>query len=145
MPEAWARLNRSTARKRDNPGVVTHASSRTYDETLRQLLDGIARRSLTVFAQFDHAAGARGVGMDLAPETVVVFGSPRAGTPLMQTDPRIGIELPLRIVLWNTEDVTMIGYSDPRELTGVYDVGQHAQTLEAMAALLGDLAQEAAA
>ena len=83
--------------------------------------------------------------MELAPETVVVFGNPRAGTPLMQDDPRIGIELPLRIVVWSSDDATMIGYNDPRELADTYEVGEHAQTLEAMAALLAALAQEAAA
>jgi uncharacterized protein (DUF302 family) len=79
--------------------MLTRASSKGYAETLHQLLDAIAGRGLTVFAQFDHGAAAREADMDLAPEMVVVFGNPRAGTPLMQNDPRIGIELPLRIVL----------------------------------------------
>jgi uncharacterized protein (DUF302 family) len=125
--------------------VLTRASSKGYAETLRQLLDAIAGRGLTVFAQFDHAAAARESDMDLAPETVVVFGDPRAGTPLMANDPRIGIELPLRIVVWDSDDATMIGYNDPRDLSYAYDVGEHAATLGAMAALLSDLAQEAAA
>jgi uncharacterized protein (DUF302 family) len=64
---------------------------------------------------------------------------------LMQADPRIGIELPLRIVVWSRDDATTVGYDDPRELADIYDVGEHAQTLEAMAALLSALAQEAAA
>ena len=83
--------------------------------------------------------------MDLPPEAVVAFGNPSAGTPLMQDDPRVGIELPLRILLWDSGGVTMIGYNDPRELSGVYDVGEHAGTLDAMAGLLSDLAAEAAA
>jgi uncharacterized protein (DUF302 family) len=112
---------------------------------LDQLLAAIAGRGLTVFAQFDHAAGAREVDMELAPEIVVVFGNPRAGTPLMQDDPWIGIELPLRIVVWSSSDAARIGYNDPRELAAIYEVGEHAQTLEAMAALLAELAQEAAA
>ncbi len=62
----------------------------------------------------------------------------------MQEDPRIGIELPLRIVLWNSDAATMIGYRDPRGLADVYDVGEHARTFEAMAALLSELAHEAA-
>lgn len=125
--------------------MLTHASSKGYAETLDQLLAAITGRSLTVFAQFDHAAGAREVDMELAPEIVVVFGNPRAGTLLMQTDPRIGIELPLRIAVWSSDDATMIGYNDPRELADIYDVGERAQTLEAMAALLSELVQEAAA
>lgn len=125
--------------------MLTRASSSGYDETLSRLLAAIAERGLTVFAQFDHAAGAREVDMQLAPEIVVVFGNPRSGTPLMQDDPRVGIELPLRIVVWSSGDATMVGYNDPRELAGTYEVSEHAQTLEAMAALLAALAQEAAA
>jgi uncharacterized protein (DUF302 family) len=125
--------------------VLTHASSGGYAETLKRLLDAIAGRGLTVFAQFDHAAAAREVAMDLAPETVVVFGNPRAGTPLMQDDPRIGIELPLRMIVWDSVEGTTVGYNDPRELANAYRVGEHAETLSAMAALLSSLAQEAAA
>jgi uncharacterized protein (DUF302 family) len=130
---------------RHNAFVLTVPSSNGYAETLSRLLDSIAGRGLTVFAQFDHAAAARDVDMELAPETVVVFGSPRAGTPLMKRDPRIGIELPLRIVLWKADEETMIGYNDPRELAALYDVGEDGPTLDAMAVLLSDLAQAAAA
>ena len=134
---------RSHMINRDNLFTLTRASSKGFRETLNQLLDAIATRGLTVFAQFDHAADAREVDMELAAETVVVFGNPRAGTPLMQSDPRIGIELPLRILVWNSDGTTMIAYNDPRELPNVYDVSEHAPTLEAMAALLADLAHEA--
>ena len=125
--------------------MITRASSNGFAETLSRLLGAIAAHGLTVFAQFDHAAAAHEVNMDLAAETVVVFGNPRAGTPLMQSDPRVGIELPLRIVLWNTDEETMIGYSDPRELAHVYDIAGLAATLDAMAGLLAELAQAAAA
>lgn len=123
--------------------MLTRASSKGFTETLSQLLDAIAARGLTVFAQFDHAAGAREVDMELAAETVVVFGNPRAGTPLMQSDPRIGIELPLRMLVFNDDDTTLIAYNDPRELARVDDVSEYAPALDAMAALLADLADEA--
>lgn len=125
--------------------MITIPSANGYADTLHRLLGSITGRGLTVFAQFDHAAAAQEVGMDLAPETVVVFGNPRAGTPLMKSDPRIGIELPLRLLLWSAGEKTMIGYNDPRELGTVYDVGEGAPALDAMAGLLFDLAQAAAA
>jgi len=84
----------------DNVGVLTVVSSRGFAETLSRLVDAVARRGLTVFAQFDHAVAARDVELELAGEVVVVFGNPRTGTPLMQQDPRIGIELPLRMLVW---------------------------------------------
>ena len=123
--------------------MLTRASSKTFRETLNQLLEAIATHGLTVFAQFDHAAGAREVGMELAAETVVVFGNPRAGTPLMQSDPRIGLELPLRILVWTSDETTMLAYNDPRELAHIYDVSEHAPGLDAMAVLLAELAHQA--
>jgi uncharacterized protein (DUF302 family) len=122
--------------------VIKHSTS-GYEETVGLLIDAIERRGLTVFARIDHAAGARSVGMELADEEVVIFGSPQAGTPLMQSDPQIGIELPLRILLWRNGDEVLAGYRDPRDLSGTYDVGSHQAILEKMAALLESLVEEA--
>jgi uncharacterized protein (DUF302 family) len=123
--------------------IVTRSSS-SYVETTRSLVAAIEQRGLTVFARIDHAAGAREVGMKLADEEVVVFGNARSGTPLMQDDPRIGIELPLRMLIWREGEQVLLGHNDPRELSATYEVAPHAQTLEQMAALLGALAAEAA-
>jgi uncharacterized protein (DUF302 family) len=82
--------------------------------------------------------------MDLAAEEVVLLGNPRAGTPLMQRDRHVGIDLPLRILLWQENDAIFLGYKDPRELAGQYDLADHKAALDAMAALLGELVGEAA-
>jgi uncharacterized protein (DUF302 family) len=124
------------------PMVVT-PSANDYVETMRLLAGAVERRGLTVFAAIDHAAGAREAGLELADEAVVVFGSPRSGTPLMQTDPRVGIELPLRLLVWREKDTVLVGYRDPRELTETYEIASHQSTLEQMAALLAALASEA--
>jgi uncharacterized protein (DUF302 family) len=123
--------------------MVLARSASGYEETTRSLIDAIERRGLTVFARIDHAAGARAVGLELADEEVVVFGSPRSGTPLMQSDRRIGIELPLRMLVWRQGEEVLLGYLDPRELSSTYDVAVHQSTLEQMARLLEELAAEA--
>jgi uncharacterized protein (DUF302 family) len=123
--------------------TVTSCSG--YSETLSRLLKATAHRGLTVFAQIDHAEAAREVGMELADEAVVIFGNPRAGTPLMQDDHKIGIELPLRMLVWDDGEQTMVGYNDPRDLSRLYQIARHAVTLESMSALLEELAHEAAA
>ena len=69
-----------------------------YRETDRRLSDAIERRGLRVFGVIDHAAAAREAGLELADEEVVLFGNPRRARRFMQSDPRIGIELPLRMV-----------------------------------------------
>ena len=68
--------------------LVVKRSVSGYSDTMRSLLAAIERRGLTVFARIDHAAAAREVGLELAEEEVVLFGNPRAGTPLMQSDRR---------------------------------------------------------
>jgi uncharacterized protein (DUF302 family) len=124
--------------------MLTTTSSFEHGETLARLLDAISREGLTVFAQFDHAAGARAAGMDLSNEVVVVFGNPRAGTLLMQADPRVGIELPLRVLVWDHDGQTVVGYNDPRSLVGPYDLTTQAAVVDAMSSLLKRLANDAA-
>ncbi len=124
--------------------MILKTSSRSYIETKSALVGAIEGRGLTVFAQIDHAAGAREVGMELADEEVLLFGSPRSGTPLMQSDPMIGIELPLRILLWREGARVMLGYKDPRELGASYEVKECLPVLERMAGLLEQLVGEAA-
>ena len=125
--------------------MVSKRSASGYSETVLRLVDAIESRGLTVFARIDHAAAAREAGLELADEQVVLFGNPRAGAPLMQSDPRIGVELPLRILVWADADGVVLGYRDPRELAGPYDIAaEHQAILEQMATLLGALADEAA-
>lgn len=124
--------------------MIIKRSTSGYLETVRSLVESIERRGLTVFARIDHAAGAREVGLELADEEVVLFGSPRSGTPLMQSDRQIGIELPLRMLVWREGEDVLLAYRDPRELSGAYDVGGLQATLEQMATLLEALAAEAA-
>jgi uncharacterized protein (DUF302 family) len=120
-------------------------SASGYGDTVRRLIDAVESRGLTVFARIDHAGAAREAGLELADEQVVLFGNPRAGTPLMQSDPRIGVELPLRILIWADASGVLLGYRDPRELGGSYDIAaEHQPILEQMATLLGELTDEAA-
>ena len=119
--------------------MTVKRSAAGYADTVSRLLEAIEERNLTVFARIDHAAGARAAGLELASEEVVVFGNPRAGTPLMQSDPRVGIELPPRILAWEDEEGALLAYRDPRELARDYDVGEKRDALEAMASLLDAL------
>jgi uncharacterized protein (DUF302 family) len=132
------------ARLRQNRGVIVTESSSGYASTVTALITAIEQRGLTVFARVDHAGGARAAGLELAGEELIVFGNPLGGTPLMQSDPRIGIELPLKMLVWSDGEQALLGYRDPRELLDIYDVAERAPILEQMAKLLGELADEAA-
>jgi uncharacterized protein (DUF302 family) len=124
--------------------LVVKQSASSYSETTRRLLAAIQRRGLTVFAHIDHAAAAREVGLEFDEEGVFLFGDPRGGTPLMLSDRRIGIELPLRILIWREAAEVLVAYGDPREFSDFYDVAEHWATLERMAKLLEELASETA-
>jgi uncharacterized protein (DUF302 family) len=125
--------------------VVITRSAYGYRETVERVVGAIESRGLTLFARIDHAGAAREAGLQLADEQVVLFGNPRAGTPLMQSDPRIGVELPLRILIWADATGVLLGYRDPRELGGPYDIAAEQQPiLEQMATVLAGLADEAA-
>ena len=80
-------------------GLVTVQSQHGPVGTLMRLENSIASRGLTIFARIDHAAGAKDVGMDLRPTQVLIFGSPKSGTPLMQMSETIGIDLPLKMLV----------------------------------------------
>jgi len=118
-------------------------SALDYPQTVQRLVESITSRGLTVFARVDHAAGAREVGLELADEQVILFGQARGGTPLMQADPQIGLDLPLRILVWVREDRVHVGYHDPHEWAQQYDVASQVGVLDAMAQLLGAIVGEA--
>lgn len=89
-----------------NPGdpaatdLVTLPSAHGATETVERLKELLAQKGIEVFAHIDHAAGARQVGLPLRPTQVLIFGNPKAGTPLMQGRQTIGLDLPLRALVW---------------------------------------------
>ena len=121
----------------------TVESPYSVDTTIGRLIDSLFQRGITIFARIDHASNARLVGLELADEQVLIFGDPRAGTLLMQADPRAGLELPLRLVVWRQDGVTYVGYEEPEELGEAYDLAGLAETLSRMGGLLARLVAEA--
>ena len=95
-------------------GLVTLPSVHDFATTLRRLTQALEAKGLTIFASVDHAAGAASVGMTLRPTTVVMFGNPAGGTPLMQAAQTAGIDLPLMALVWQGEDGGVwLSYNDP--------------------------------
>jgi uncharacterized protein (DUF302 family) len=85
-------------------GVISKPSQYSVDETMRKLEDVVRSKGLTVFARIDHRAGARQVSLDMQDEQLLIFGNPQAGTPLMVARPLVGIDLPLRVLVWRDSD-----------------------------------------
>jgi uncharacterized protein (DUF302 family) len=114
------------------------------DQVEARLREALDAHDLQVFARIDHAAGARKADLQMEADVLLIFGNTRVGTPLMQADPRVGIELPLRMLIWQDHGGTHIGYLDPRELADRYALDGHQQTLDRQAAVLDALAAAAA-
>ena len=95
-------------------GMVVLASNYGPQETMRNLIAAVNEKGLAIFAQVDHAAAAAEIGMELRPTNLLIFGSPKAGTPLMQAAQTMGIDLPLKALVWqDAENRTWLGYNDP--------------------------------
>ncbi len=106
-----------TAEPAGPDGLVTRRSRHSAETTLARLEAAVVERGLSVFARFDHAAAAHAVGLPMPDASVLVFGSPRGGTPLMIAAPLIALELPLRALVWSDADGgVFISYVDPAYL-----------------------------
>jgi beta-galactosidase len=122
---------------------LTTASSRQgVRETADSAVAALERRGIQVFARVDHAGEARAAGLELGDEELLVFGDPRVGTLLMQSDPQVGYELPLRLLVWDDAGQTSIGYRRPSELADDYAVADQAAVLERMDGLMEQLVAE---
>ena len=128
-------------------GLISIASRHPVKETLDRLENDLRAKGVTVFARIDHAAGAATVGMSLRPTEVIVFGNPKAGTPLMQAMQTIGIDLPLKILAWQDDAGTVrLTYSDVAWLARRHGLGDAAaQAVASLADVLAKLAAAAAA
>ncbi len=81
------------------PGVVSIASAHSFADTVRRLLDAFARSHIKIFAVIDQQAEASTAGLAMPPTTLILFGNPKAGTPLMLARPRSGLDLPLKVLV----------------------------------------------
>jgi uncharacterized protein (DUF302 family) len=103
-------------------GVVTRSSRYGFTETLDRLEGALQRRQLEIFARFDHTGAARRVGLSMPDTQVVVFGSPKAGTPLMLASPSVALELPLRILVADVGGHALVTYLSPASLADRFGV-----------------------
>jgi uncharacterized protein (DUF302 family) len=101
-------------------GIVSKTVPEPVDETVSKLVGLIEQRGVKVFAVVDHSGEAESHGLQLRDTKLVIFGSPVAGTPVMQAAPLIALDLPLKILVWDDNGVTTISYVSPKELASRY-------------------------
>jgi uncharacterized protein (DUF302 family) len=126
-------------------GLTTLRSSYGPKDTVERLEAEVKAKGLTVFARIDHAAVAAAVGLRLRPTELLIFGNARGGTPLMQSIQTVGIDLPLKALVWqDASGSTWLSYNDPSWLAQRHGVGHEVDAaLAAMAAALAAVANAA--
>jgi uncharacterized protein (DUF302 family) len=126
-------------------GLTTIQSSFGPEETMNRLQAEIKAKGMTVFARIDHAAGAAAVGLSLRPTEVLIFGNAKGGTPLMELVQTIGIDLPLKALVWqDASGSTWLSYNEPGWFAQRHELGPEAgATVGAMTAVLGAMAKAA--
>jgi len=126
-------------------GLITIRSSYGPKETMNRLEAEVKTKGLTVFAHIDHAAGAAAVGLPLGPTDLLIFGNAKGGTPLMQSIQTVGIDLPLKVLVWqDASGNTWLSYNDPNWIAKRHAVGHEVDApVSAMAAALSAIAKAA--
>ena len=127
-------------------GLTTIKSSYSPQETMNRLETTVMAKGLTVFARIDHAAGASAAGFSLRPTEVLIFGNAKGGTPLMQAVQTVGIDLPLKALVWQdaTGD-TWLSWNDPAWLAARHGMSGAEAVAAKLAAVLDDIAKTATA
>ena len=115
-------------------GLVSVKSSHDVDVTANRLESALKEKGVTVFARIDHAAGAQQIGQSLKPTLLIIFGNPAMGTPLIQRSRSIGIDLPLKALIWEDRaGQVWFSYNAPEYLAnrhGITEMGELVQKME---------------
>jgi uncharacterized protein (DUF302 family) len=108
---------------RDEAGIVTKLSALPVAATVAKLTGMISAKGIKLFAVIDQSAEARQVGLSLRETTLVIFGSPAAGTPVMAASPLAALDLPLKVLVWDDDGRTKVSYYSPDALAARYHLG----------------------
>lgn len=126
-------------------GLTSIQSRFDPKETMNRLVAEINATGMTVFARIDHATGAAEVGLTLRPTELIIFGNARGGTPLMQAAQTVGIDLPLKALVWeDAAGKTWISYNEPKWIVQRHDVANAQPIVTKMADLLSAISTAAA-
>jgi uncharacterized protein (DUF302 family) len=103
-------------------GIVTKTSPRSVSETVSRFLELANAKDVKIFCVIDQRDEAQSVGLALRDTTLVIFGNPRAGTPVMVAEPLAALDLPLKLLIWADDDSTKVSYISPAALAARYDL-----------------------
>jgi len=127
--------------KLNENGLVSIQSQHSVDETVNRLTQMLEAKTVRIFAVIDHSGEAEKIGLHMSNTKLIIFGNPKAGTPLMLAAPLIAIDLPLKILVWEDADARVwITYNDPDFLSHRHDLPAALSPTLAVAGALAEMA-----
>jgi uncharacterized protein (DUF302 family) len=123
--------------------LIEKPSSYSVSETTDRLVREVEAKGATVFARINHGGGARKIGDDVGDIELLIFGNPKIGTPLIAQQKRMGLDLPLKILIWEEDGNTWMGFNDPAKIGQWYALETTDPTLTKMRGVLEHVTREA--
>lgn len=126
-------------------GIIRKKINGDFEEIWKRLQDAVTAKEIPVFAVIDHKANAVQVGLDMTDARVLIFGNPAVGTKLMQLNPEIALDLPLKFLLWKSPDGVVLSWNAPAWLAERYEMESNMEIIQIINNLLEKLANTVAA
>ncbi len=127
-------------------GLITKPSAYTVDVTVQRLKNIFEKKGVRVFAHVDHQINAEGVELKLNKLQLLIFGNPRLGTPLMQSNPTTGIDLPMKALVWeDTNGKVWLAYNDPAYLAQRHGISDRQDVIKKISGALNKMTSVATA
>lgn len=125
-------------------GIIVTRSAHDVNETINRLEAALRAKGITIFARIDHAANAKRVDINLRPEQLLIFGNPKLGSPLMQSNAMVGLDLPLKALAWQDADGKVwLAYTDPQTIAARYRIEDRSELIAKMTGALKNFAATA--
>jgi uncharacterized protein (DUF302 family) len=125
-------------------GLIDVKSSHAVNETADRLEAALKEKGMTIFARINHAEGAKKAGMDLPATELIIFGNPKVGSPLMNCNRTVGIDLPQKALIWKDENGQVwLTYNDPQYLAKRHDLSKCMQVIKKVEKALSNFATAA--
>lgn len=141
---ALACISVSSVASAQTDALTTKRSAHNLQGTVERLESAITRRGATIIAKVDHAGAAKASGLELRATVVVIFGNPKLGTLLMQSNQLAGLDLPLKVLVWQDAAGNVnVGYWAPETLARRYAIADGAMAIKAMTDAMGAITDEA--
>ena len=127
-------------------GTISIKSAYSVKKTGDRLVNALEAKGMNVFARIDHAAGARKVGKQLRPTELILFGNPKVGTPLMQCQQKVAIDLPQKALIWkDASGQVWLSYNDPNYLAQRHGISQCKEVITKISNALANFGKKATA